>query len=164
MWNKRFFVFLGLALFLAPVTFYAQQRVSVNEARAKKLAPKDTTLTMSCLLNQAVTHQADRKNSMYDTEELKLILSSPTDTLVKACADAVISTVQRESDGTYEIVFYHNDFWFWLSGVSKVFVKPRQNVKNGQPLGMVTPNAKIELLLFNFETPVDPLNYLKCVD
>ena len=37
--------------------------------------------------------------------EMKIILSSTTDTLVKACTDTVISTVQRDEEGKWEIVF-----------------------------------------------------------
>ena len=82
--------------------------------------PKKDTLRLTCLLNDAIEPPAEEQGVDFGTKELKIVLTSLTDTLVKACTDAVISTIQKEADdGTWEIVFYHKDYWFWLSGLSK---------------------------------------------
>jgi hypothetical protein len=81
---------------------------------------------------------------------------------VKACADAVISVVQKDEEGKMEIVFYHKNYWFWLSGVSKAVVRKDQKVKAGEVIGHLQPGEKLELLLYDFETPMDPKKYMKC--
>ena len=125
------------------------------------LAQKKDTLRLTCLLNNATEHQEKPAVNM-GPKELKLILSSATDTLVKACADVVISTIQRDEEGKWDIVFNKKDYWFWLSGVSKVTVKKDQRVKAGDTIGIIEPGEKIELLLYDFETPLDPKKYMNC--
>lgn len=125
------------------------------------LAQKKDTLRLTCLLNNATEHQEKQAVKM-GPKELKLILSSTTDTLVKACADAVISTIQRDEEGKWDIVFNQKDYWFWLTGVSKVTVKKDQRIKAGDTIGIIQPGEKIELLLYDFETPLDPKKYMNC--
>lgn len=125
------------------------------------LAQKKDTLRLTCLLNNATEHQEKQAVNM-GPKELKLILSSTTDTLVKACADAVISTIQRDEEGKWDIVFNQKDYWFWLTGVSKVTVKKDQRIKAGDTIGIIQPGEKIELLLYDFETPLDPKKYMNC--
>ncbi|MGZ8524447.1 MAG: M23 family metallopeptidase [Chitinophagaceae bacterium] len=90
------------------------------------------------------------------------MLSSATDTLVKACTDAIISTIQRDEDGKWEIVFNRKDYWFWLSGLSKVTVRKDQKVKAGDTIGHLVAGQQLELLLYDFETPIDPKKYMNC--
>jgi Peptidase family M23 len=127
------------------------------------LAQKKDTLRLTCLLNDAIEAPAERQGVDFGKKELKIVLSSATDTLVKACADAVIGTVQKDADdGTWEIVFSHKNYWFWLSGLSKVVVRKDQKVKAGDTLGYLDNGKKIELLLYDFETPIDPKKYMNC--
>jgi hypothetical protein len=49
-----------------------------------------------------------------------------------------------------------------LSGLSKPVVKKNQKIKMGEPIGYLHPGEKIELLLYDFETPLDPKKYMKC--
>lgn len=119
-------------------------------------------LTFACLLNKAQLHVDSASIRMYGTEERKMIISSETDSLVKAPASGVVYTVQRDSDGSYDIVFSHEDFYFWLSGIQKPLVRARQNLEKGQPLGVLRTGAKLEILLFENETPADPAEYLPC--
>jgi hypothetical protein len=125
------------------------------------LAQRKDTLRLTCLLGNATEHQ-EKQAINSGQKELKIILSSATDTLVKACADAVISTIQRDEEGKWDIVFYHKDYWFWLTGLSKVVVRKDQKVKTGDTIGYLQPGQKIELLLYDFETPVDPKKYMNC--
>jgi hypothetical protein len=118
------------------------------------------SLSISCILLNAkdITPQK-REDGM---EELKLVLSSESDTTVRAGMDAVISKVQRTQEGKWEVVYYHQDYWFWMSGISKVTVKPNQKVKAGDAIGINETGEPVELLVYDFETPVDPKKYLKC--
>ncbi|HKO79796.1 MAG TPA: hypothetical protein VJU78_05345 [Chitinophagaceae bacterium] len=125
------------------------------------LAQKKDTLRLTCLLNNAIEHQEKQAVNM-GPKELKLILSSTTDTVIKACTDAVISTIQRDEEGKWDVVFNKKDYWFWLTGVSKVIVKKDQKIKTGDTIGIIQPGEKIELLLYDFETPLDPKKYMNC--
>jgi len=127
------------------------------------MAQKKDSLRLTCLLNDAGEPAPEKQGLDFGTKELKIVLTSPTDTLVKACTDAVISTIQKDAeDGTWEIVFYHKDYWFWLSGLTSVVVRKDQKVKSGDILGHLETGRKIELLLYDFETPIDPKKYMKC--
>ena len=126
------------------------------------LSQKKDTLRLACLLNNATEYAPEKQAINLGQTELKIILSSSTDTLVKACADVVISTIQQDEEGKWEIVFNHKNYWFWLSGLSKVVVRKDQKVKTGDALGYLIPGRKIELLLYDFETPVDPKKYMNC--
>ena len=125
------------------------------------LAQKKDPLRLTCLLDHATEHP-EKQAINSGQKELKIILSSTTDTLVKAPADAVISTIQKDEEGKWEIVFYQKDYWFWLTGLSKVVVRKDQKVKTGDTIGHLVPGQKIELLLYDFETPIDPKKYMDC--
>jgi hypothetical protein len=125
------------------------------------IAQKKDTLHLTCLLNNATEHQ-EKQGINLGEKELKIILSSATDTLVKACTDAIISTIQQDEEGKWEIVFNRKDYWFWLSGLSKVTVRKDQKVKTGDTIGHLVAGQKIELLLYDFETPIDPKKYMNC--
>jgi hypothetical protein len=125
-------------------------------------AQKRDSLRLICPLNDAVEAAPEKAGVNLGAPELKIVLSSPTDTLVKACTDVVISVVQRDEEGKMEIVFSHGNYWFWVSGLSKAIVRKDQKLKAGEGMGYVQPGQKIELLLYDFETPVDPKKYLTC--
>lgn len=126
------------------------------------LAQKKDTLRLICLLNNATEYAEKPAINLGQQAEMKIILSSTTDTLVKACTDAVIGTVQQDEEGKWDIVFNHKDYWFWLSGLSKPAVRKDQKVKTGDTLGILLAGQKIELLLYDFETPLDPKKYMNC--
>jgi len=126
------------------------------------LAQKKDTLRLACLLDHAIEDPQEKPSVNGAPVELKIVLSSPTDTLVKACTDARVSSVQKDDDGKWEVVFFQKDYWFWLSGLTKAYVTKNQKVKTGQPLGYLEPGDKIELLLYDFETPMDPRKYMNC--
>lgn len=132
----------------------------LSSAQKGRRQAKDS-LALTCILYKAkdITPKADRADG---TKELNLVLSSDTDTAIKAGMDAVISKVQRDQEGKWEVVYYHQDYWFWMSGIEKVAVKPNQKVKAGDAIGYNEPGQPVELLIYDFETPVDPKKYLKC--
>jgi len=144
----------GLLIFIAlPLSGLSQQ--------GRRPAVKDS-LRLSCLLLNANEAVPEKAAIDLGTKELKLILSSLTDTALLAPADGIVSTIQRETDGNYELVYYHNDYWIWISGITKPTVSRNARIKTGQAIGIVNPGQKIELLLFDFETPADPRDYLQC--
>jgi hypothetical protein len=124
-------------------------------------AQKKDSLRLACLLQNATEHKEKAAMSLGE-EDPKIILSSATDSLVKAPTDAVISTIRKDEEGKWEVVFYKKDYWFWLTGISRVVVKKDQRVKTGDAIGILAPGEKIELLLYDFETPLDPKQYMQC--
>ena len=126
------------------------------------LAQKKDTLKLACLLNDAI-ELTEKQAVDLGTKELKIVLASSTDTLVKSCADVVISNIERDADdGTWEILFKQKNYWFWLSGLNKVVVRKDQKIKTGEVLGHLEIGKKIEMLLYDFETPIDPHKYMNC--
>ena len=149
---KSIFLFQPVILFLVlPLLSPAQNR---------RRGAKDS-LALSCILFQA-RDLTPKDEGAGVSKELKLVLASATDSLVKAGMDAVISKVQRGQDGKWEVVYYHQDYWFWMSGIEKVAVRPNQQVKAGEAIGINEPGQPVELLVYDFETPLDPKHYLKC--
>ena len=126
------------------------------------MAQKKDLPQLACFLTNAVQHTPEKAAINVGQPEPKIILSSTTDTVVKACIDATISNVQKDEEGKWEIVFYHKDYWFWLSGVSKPSVRKDQKVKTGDAIGILQPEQRLELLLYDFETPIDPKKYMPC--
>ncbi len=142
---------------LLTAAFMSLTQFSFAQKGRKQL--KDS-LSISCILLKAKDITPQKREDGMD--ELKLVLSSSTDTTVRAGMDAVISKVQRTQEGKWEVVYYHQDYWFWMSGISKVTVRPNQKVKAGDTIGINEPGEPVELLVYDFETPVDPKKYLKC--
>lgn len=120
------------------------------------------SIQLSCVLNNAVDAPEEESTYVMPEKELMLAIKSSSDTTVKACIDGVISKVQRDEDGRWEIVFYHNDYWFWITGVSRLIVKAQQKIKSGDALGYAPTGTRIELRMYDFETPVDPKIYIRC--
>ena len=126
------------------------------------LAQKKDSLKLACLLDNAIESAPEKPSTNKGPVELKIVLSSATDTVVKACTDARVSNVERDEDGKWDVVFFQNNYFFWLTGLSKPLVKKNQKIKTGEPIGYLQPGEKIELLLYDFETPLDPKKYMKC--
>lgn len=126
------------------------------------IAQKKDLPQLACFLNSSIQHPPEKASINVGQAELKMIISSTTDSIVKACIDATISNVQKDEEGEWEIVFYYKDYWFWLSGISKPSVRKDQKVKTGDVIGILQPGQKLELLLYDFETPIDPKKYMNC--
>jgi Peptidase family M23 len=124
-------------------------------------AQKDS-IWLQCPLNEATVVPPPKNVIHYDEPDLCIVLVSVPDTVVKACYNGRVTNVQQTEDGKWDVVFYYKDFYFWYSGLEKVIVKRNDNLKTGQPVGYVGIGQKMEMLLFNFETPVDPIRYLDC--
>jgi Peptidase family M23 len=141
---------LATLLLYAPVCLFAQ---------------KDS-LRLICPLNDAVVVQTPKNVPRFDPPDLCIVLTSKPDTVVKACIGAVVTNIERDDEGKYGVVIFSRyngkDYYFWYTGISTLLVKRSDKLKAGQPLGYIKPGDNIELLMFDFETPVDPVKYLNC--
>lgn len=95
-------------------------------------------------------------------EQPKLFLVSATDTTVKACINGTVTNVMRDEAGNFEVMFHNKDHYFWYSGLTKAIVRKGQKIQAGEAIGALKTGAKLELMLYDFETPVDPSKYVNC--
>lgn len=135
--------------------------IAIIFSPATLLAQKDS-IWLQCPLNEATVVPPPKNVIHYDEPDLCIVLVSVPDTVVKACYNGRVTNVQQTDEGKWDVVFYYKDYYFWYSGLSKVIVKRNDNLKGGQPVGYIAPGEKVEMLMFKFETPLDPLKYLDC--
>jgi len=137
--------------FLFPVTLLAQDSIH-----------------LICPLNEATVVPPPKNVIHLDQPDLCIVLVSIPDTIVKAVTVGRVTNVvpSEEEEGKWEVVFYcrfkNKEYYFWYTGLSKAIVHKNDVLKEGQALGYIKSGEKIELLMYDFETPVDPLNYLNC--
>jgi hypothetical protein len=124
-------------------------------------AQKDS-IWLQCPLNNATVVPPPKNVIHYNEPDFCIVLVSLPDTVVKACFKGKVTNVEQTDDGKWDVVFYDKDYYFWYSGLSKLVVRKNDNLKMGQPVGYITQGDKIEMLLFKFETPLDPTRYLDC--
>jgi hypothetical protein len=123
------------------------------------MAQKDT-FRLACPLTDAV--EVFEKQPYSLGKELKIILSSPSDTTVKVGILGTVTNVQQDEERKWIVVVNYRKFYFWYSGITKVTVREEQKLKAGDVLGYIAPGGKLELHVFDFETPLDPKRYLDC--
>ena len=121
----------------------------------------DTLTSLTCPLQHGMMKSPTEEGYGYKGD-VKMIVTSATDTLLVSPADVKIDLINIGEGGKYEIVMHHNDYDIWLLGVSKVSVKKNDVLKKGQILGKVTPGDEIDFLFFNNEEPSDPKKLLDC--
>ena len=142
---------LGAALFLHVPSF----------------AQKDS-ISLVCPLNNATLVKKPKQPMLFDVPEMSVLLTSATDSVVMACAQVQVTNTETDDEGKLGVVlfcrFRDKDYYFWYTGLSKLNVKRLEVLKPGQPLGLLKPGDKLEILMYDFETPVDPLRYLQCKD
>jgi hypothetical protein len=46
--------------------------------------------------------------------------------------------------------------------LNKTVVSKNTLIKAGQPIGIIDPGGKVEMLMYQFETQLDPSKYLDC--
>lgn len=129
------------------------------------LAQRDS-IHLACPLNEATVVLPPKNQIHYDETDYCLILASQ-DTTVKAVTNGkVTNVVTNDEDGKWEIVFCaklnNKEYYFWYSGIKKAIVKRNDVIKEGQAIGYIQAGEKMELLMYDFETPVDPSKYLDC--
>ena len=130
------------------------------------LMAQSDSIRLTCPLNEAVVVPPPKNAIKYDPPDLCIVLTSVPDTIVKACTNARVTNVvqSEEEDGKWEVVIFckykNKEYYFWYTGLEKVIVKKNEALKEGQTLGFIKPSGRIELLMYDFETPVDPTKFL----
>ena len=149
---KRLFILALLSGLLMPSILQAQ---------------KDS-IRLVCPLNDATVVPPPKNAIEFDLPDLCIVLSSVPDTIVKACTSARVTNVVKNEDegGKWEVVIFckykDKEYYFWYTGLEKVIVRRNELLKEGQAIGFIKPSGTIELLMYDFETQVDPTKYLDC--
>ena len=127
---------------------------------------QQNTFPLVCPLNEATVVPPPKNAVQLDEPDLCIVLTSIPDTVVKAMGiGRITNTEDTEESGLGVVLFAKvngKDYYFWYTGLNKLLVRRNDVVKPGQPIGYITPGSKIELTMYEFETPVDPLKYLDC--
>lgn len=158
--KKTLYFFVALVI-LVPVCTHAQNVIHTQRRRTGK--PVKDNLQISCLLQNAV--EAPPKKQAYDlgVQQPLLRISSTTDSLVKAGLNGVVNFVQSDGKGKMEVVYYFQDYYIWVSGLSKVNVVKNQKVQPNDVIGTLNPGEILEILVTDYDTEVDPRKYIQCV-
>jgi hypothetical protein len=131
------------------------------------MAQKDS-IRLVCPLNDAIVVPPPKNAMKFDPPDLCIVLASVPDTIVKACTGARVTNVVKNEDdgGKWEVVMFckykDKEYYFWYTGLEKVIVRRNELLKEGQTIGFIKPSGTIELLMYDFETQVDPTKYLDC--
>jgi len=125
-------------------------------------AAQDDSLKLSCLLNEKIEPAAERKPNSIGAEDLKAAWISRSDTVVKACINGMVTVILHDADGKWELMFNHDQYTFWYSGLSKLNVDKGQKIKMGEPVGYTRKGEKIILQMMDSETSIDPKEFLDC--
>ena len=76
--------------------------------------------------------------------------------------------MEIDEEGKYGVVIFskinNKDYYFWYTGLNKTIVSKNTLIKAGQAIGYIEPGGRVEMLMYQFETPVDPTRYLDCRD
>jgi murein DD-endopeptidase MepM/ murein hydrolase activator NlpD len=130
------------------------------------LRAQNDSIRLACPLNEAVVIPPPKNAIKYDPPDLCIVLTSKPDTMVKAVINARVTNTEIDEDGKYGVVIFakikNKDYYFWYTGLSKALVRRNDVVKLGQPIGYIQPGGKVEMLMYQFETQLDPSKYLDC--
>lgn len=133
---------------------------------AQNVMGQRDSVRLVCPLNEAVVVPPPKNQIHYDQEDLCIVLKSVPDSVVKAAGTGRITNIEYNDDTKNGVVMYiklrGKDYYIWYTGLDKLLVRRNETVKPGQPLGIVNPGGKVELLLYEFETPVDPIKFFDC--
>ncbi|MBK9568705.1 MAG: peptidoglycan DD-metalloendopeptidase family protein [Chitinophagaceae bacterium] len=129
------------------------------------LAQKES-IRLICPLNDATIVPPPKNVIHFEEPDLCVVLQSVPDTIVKSVGIGRVTNTELTDDSKNGLVLFvkinGKDYYFWYTGLNKLLVKRNDVVKLGQPLGYISPGESIELLMYEFDKPVDPTNYLDC--
>ncbi len=129
------------------------------------LAQKDS-IHLQCPLNEATVVPPPKNVMKFDITDLCVVFVSVPDTAVKAVVTGRVTNTEYTDESKNGVVLYAKmngkDYYFWYVGLNKLLVKRNDLVKAGQPIGYISQGDKVELTMYDFETPVDILKYLDC--
>jgi hypothetical protein len=98
----------------------------------------------------------------WDPADKKVILVSLKDTIIRNSIDAKVLAVMPDEEGTYQIIMFRDEYYFWYTGVKKPLVAKGQNVQAGQAVATYIIGTEVEFRMFKDEDPVDPRELLDC--
>ena len=124
---------------------------------------KNDSLKLVCPLNDAVESRAEKKSYSLGAEEVMIVLTSTSDTIVKACTKGTVTNVMPNGDGTWMVMFNSPEYLFVYSGITKTSAGKGQRLQSGETIGFLKPGAKLEFRLSDSESPLDPKKYLSCL-
>ena len=123
-------------------------------------------IRLMCPLNDAIIVPPPKNVIHYDEPDLCIVLQSVPDSIVKSVGTGRVTNTEFTDESKGGVVLFvklnGKDYYFWYIGMNKLLVKRNDVVKLGQPLGYISPGERVELMMYEFETPVDPINYLDC--
>ena len=130
------------------------------------LMAQTDSFRLICPLNDATIVPPPKNVVHYDQPDLCIVLQSLPDSLVKSVGNGRVTNTEFTDESKGGVVLFvkikGKDYYFWYTGLDKILVKRNDVVKVGQPLGIVNPGERVELMMYQFETPLDPMNYLDC--
>lgn len=129
-------------------------------------AQSKDSIRLTCPLQEAMIVPPSKSSIQFDETDLCVVIVSRPDTIVKSVGAGRITNVEYTEESGYGIVLFSRiqgkDYYFWFTGMKKLAVKRNDVVKLGQPLGFINAGDKIDLTMYQFETPVDPTLFLDC--
>ena len=127
---------------------------------------QQNTFPLPCPLEEATVVPPPKNAVKFDEPDLCVVLMSIPDTVVKSVGTGRITNTENTEESGMGVVLFAKingkDFYFWYTGMNKLLVKRNDVVKPGTPIGYISPGSKIELTMYEFETPVDPIKFLNC--
>jgi murein DD-endopeptidase MepM/ murein hydrolase activator NlpD len=113
-------------------------------------------------LKEKIEASPKRGANSIGADDLKGVWISKTDTAVKACINGMVTVILHDGDGKWELMFTHEEYTFWYSGLSGLGVGRGQKIKEGETVGYVKKGEKVILQMMNNETSIDPKEFLEC--
>lgn len=130
------------------------------------VSAQNQNFRLICPLDDAIVVPPPKNAMQLDEPDLCIVLSSIPDTVVKAVGLGRVTNTEFTEETGHGVVMFSKingkDYYFWYTGLNKLLVRRNDVVKIGQPLGYISSGAKIELAMYEFETPVDPTKHLDC--
>jgi hypothetical protein len=127
---------------------------------------QNANFRLICPLNDATVVPPPKNAMQLDEPDFCVVLTSIPDTIVKSVGTGRVTNTENTEENGYGVVLFSKingkEYYFWYTGLNKLLVRRNDVVKVGQPLGYITPGSKIELTMYEFETPVDPIKHLDC--
>lgn len=127
---------------------------------------QNNSFPLPCPLNEATVVPPPKNAVKLDEPDYCVVLMSIPDSVVKSVGTGRITNTENTEESGMGVVLFAKvngkDFYFWYTGMTRLLVRRNDVVKPGQPIGYIAPGSKIELTMYEFETPVDPIKYLDC--
>lgn len=130
------------------------------------LSAQQDSIRLICPLDEAIVVPPPKNVLKMEDPDYCISLTSIPDTVVKAVASGRITNVEFDDETKNGVVLFarlnNKDYYFWYTGMNKLSVRKNEVIKQGQPIGFIAPGEKIEMTMYQFETPVDPVKYINC--